>query len=236
MTIKEQIKILDDKITQNKADYLYRQNTKISALSSGALNKYEYLTGEDLGYKADPVQKAKFGYNPLGELFSKGLDKHEKQEGLLKRLNDTEDKTDEQLLANKDNKDSQLGIKSVGYMVKELSQEAKNILEKLTNQEKLINYKKLRFTGGNKVDYNFSDYRSLKELFKAIYYRNHSIEKAERIQDEFDGVFDALEIYAPKKESCINDRKSLLTNSKKFYEGRQMIINAFKNKIFDGSY
>ena len=44
MTIKEQIKILDDKIRQNKADYdLYRQNAKISALSSGNLDKYEII-------------------------------------------------------------------------------------------------------------------------------------------------------------------------------------------------
>ena len=36
MTIKEQIKILDNKIRQNRADYdLYRQNAKISALGSG---------------------------------------------------------------------------------------------------------------------------------------------------------------------------------------------------------
>ena len=35
MTIKEQIKILDDKIKQNQAaNDLYRQNAKISALSS----------------------------------------------------------------------------------------------------------------------------------------------------------------------------------------------------------
>ena len=85
MTIKEQIKILDDKIKQNQADYdLYRQNAKISALSSGELDKYEYLTGEDLGYRLDLVQKAKFEYSLLGQVFNKGLDSNEKQEGLLK--------------------------------------------------------------------------------------------------------------------------------------------------------
>ena len=57
MTIKEQIKILDNKIKQDQADYdLYRQSAKMSALSSGKLDKYEYLTGEDLGYRSDPVQ------------------------------------------------------------------------------------------------------------------------------------------------------------------------------------
>ena len=81
MTIKEQIKILDKKIKQNQADYdLYRQNAKISALSSGKLDKYEYLAGEDLGYKPDPAQKAKFEYSPLGKLFTKGLDVNEKQD------------------------------------------------------------------------------------------------------------------------------------------------------------
>ena len=58
MTINEQVRILDDKIRANKAQYdLDRQAAKISALSSGELEKYEYLTGEDLGYKQDVVQK-----------------------------------------------------------------------------------------------------------------------------------------------------------------------------------
>ena len=49
-------------------------------------------------------------------------------------------------------KSNQLGVKSIGYTVKEeLSQEAKNMLEKLNNQEKLINYRKLNFRGGNNV-------------------------------------------------------------------------------------
>ena len=107
MTIKEQIKIFDDKIKQNQADYdLYRQNAKISALSSGKLDKYEYLTGEDLGYRLDPVQKAKFEYSPFGQAFNKGLDSNEKQERLLKRLKNIEDKTDNQLhlIRNRGNK------------------------------------------------------------------------------------------------------------------------------------
>ena len=42
MTVKDQLKIIDNKIRQNKADYdLYRKNVKISALSSGKLDKYE---------------------------------------------------------------------------------------------------------------------------------------------------------------------------------------------------
>ena len=103
MTINEQIKILDNKIRSNEAQYdLDRQNPKISALSRGELDKYEYLTGEDLGYKPGVVQKTKFGYSPLRQIFNKGLEKDEKQVGLLKRLKNIEDKTDKQLNENKD--------------------------------------------------------------------------------------------------------------------------------------
>ena len=50
MTITDQIKILNKKILQNEAQYnLERKASKISALSSNNLDKYEYLTGEDLG-------------------------------------------------------------------------------------------------------------------------------------------------------------------------------------------
>ena len=49
MTLTEQVKILDDKIKSNKAQYdLDRQAAKISTLSSDELEKYEYLIGEDL--------------------------------------------------------------------------------------------------------------------------------------------------------------------------------------------
>ena len=96
MTINEQIKTLDNKIrsNQNQND-LDRQNAKISATSSGELDKYEYLTDEDLGYKPDVVQKAKLEYSPLGQVFNKGLEKEEKQVGLLKRLKNIKDKTDD---------------------------------------------------------------------------------------------------------------------------------------------
>ena len=67
MTLTQQVKIVDDKIKANKAQYdLDREAPTISALSSGELEKYKYLTGEDIGYKPDVLQKAKFEYSPLG--------------------------------------------------------------------------------------------------------------------------------------------------------------------------
>ena len=65
MTIADQIKILDDKIKSNQVQSdLGREAAKISALSSkNLLGKYEYLTGEDLGYKTSVIEKTKFEYS-----------------------------------------------------------------------------------------------------------------------------------------------------------------------------
>ena len=76
---------------QNEAQYdLGRKAAKISALSSNNLDKYEYLTGEDLGLKPSTVEQAKFEYSPLGKIFNKGLDRDDKKEGLFKRLKNIE--------------------------------------------------------------------------------------------------------------------------------------------------
>ena len=80
MTITDQIKIVGKKILQNEGQYdLDRKVAKISALSSNNLDKYEYLTGGDLGLKPSIVEEAKFMYSPLGKIFNKGLDKNDKK-------------------------------------------------------------------------------------------------------------------------------------------------------------
>ena len=101
MTRKEQVKILDDKIKANNTQYnLDRLNVEISAYSSGDLPKYEYLTKKDLGYKPDAFEQGKFEYLPLGKVFTDGLDKFDRKE-LLKRVKNTEDRNNNQLLAIK---------------------------------------------------------------------------------------------------------------------------------------
>ena len=62
MIVTDQIKILDRKIMQNEAQ-------------SNNLDKYEYLTGEDLGLKLSTIEQTKFEYTPLGKVFNKGLSK-----------------------------------------------------------------------------------------------------------------------------------------------------------------
>ena len=54
--------------------------------SSNYLDKYKYLTGEDLGLRPSTVEQAKFEYSPQGKIFNKRLDTDDdKKERLLKR-------------------------------------------------------------------------------------------------------------------------------------------------------
>ena len=58
MTVTDQIKIIDDKIKANQVQYdSYRLTAKISALSTGELRTYEYLTGEELGYRPSVLEE-----------------------------------------------------------------------------------------------------------------------------------------------------------------------------------
>ena len=59
ITLTDELKIRDDKIKANQAQHdLGREAAKISALSSNdLLQKFEYLTGEDLGYRPSVLEK-----------------------------------------------------------------------------------------------------------------------------------------------------------------------------------
>ena len=98
MTATYQPKIIDDKIEENQAKYdLGRLAAKISALSSGELRKYKYLTGEDFGYQPSVLEQKRLDHSPLGKTFNKGLDKVDRKEGLFKSLKNIEDKNEDQL-------------------------------------------------------------------------------------------------------------------------------------------
>ena len=59
MTVSENIKTVNNKIEQNKAQCnLDRQTVKILALSSANVSKYEFLTGKDVLLEKEMLQKA----------------------------------------------------------------------------------------------------------------------------------------------------------------------------------
>ena len=85
MTISDQIK--DDKLQYD----INREAPKTSALSLGKLNKYEYLTGEDIlpSNQQHIVKQARLTYSPLGKAFEKQIKTIEHQrEKQIKAIQD----------------------------------------------------------------------------------------------------------------------------------------------------
>ena len=84
---------INDLIKDEKLQYdINREAAKISALSSGKLHKYEYLTGEDIlpSNQQQIIEQAKFTYSPLGKAFEKQIkaieDQGKKQVDALESL------------------------------------------------------------------------------------------------------------------------------------------------------
>ena len=205
MTPKEQVKILDNKIKANNAQYeLDRMNAEISAYSSGDLPKYEYLTKKDLGYKPDAFEQAKFEYSPLGKVFTDGLDKSDKNEGLLKRLKNIDEyKTIQDYKQELIDKNilKLSGIKKFDDIVDKWKQ---------TKNKKIASK-----NAGDKVG-------TQKYLNEEIDYRRINMIKK--------SINDGIKIY---KKSPLTDRKKrIIDNSNKIIRGINLFISMIDNDEF----
>ena len=84
---------IDDQIRDEKLQYdINREAAEISVLSSGKIDKYEYLTGKEIlpSNQQQIVEQAKFTYSPFGKALEKQMkaikDKGERQVEALKGL------------------------------------------------------------------------------------------------------------------------------------------------------
>ena len=92
---------IDDNIRDEKIQYdINREAAKISALSSGKIDKYEFLTGDEilLSHQSRITEQVNFTYSPLAKAFEKQIktieDQGIRQAEALKALKSEEDKDD----------------------------------------------------------------------------------------------------------------------------------------------
>ena len=68
--------IIDNKISDEEVQYdINRETAKLSALSSGKTDKYEFLTGNEVlpSDQSRIIELANFTYSPLGKAFGKQI-------------------------------------------------------------------------------------------------------------------------------------------------------------------
>ena len=175
---------------QNEAKYdLDRKAAKISALSSNNLDKYEYLTGEDLGLKPSTVEQAKFEYSPLGKIFNKGLSEDDKKEGLFKRLQNIKDKNEEQLQAIKDQ-----GQKQLKELIKisKKSEEANNILLDIKKIDAKLDTAELFCTKTDGTKYHFNTFALPLKLVEKIHNYEITLDETIKNQTKFKTLINKL--------------------------------------------
>ena len=239
MTVKDQLRILDRKIKQNKANYdLYRAAAEVSALSSAELDKHEYLTKKDLNYKPDPIQKAKIEYSFLGQVFNKGLESSERQECLLKRLKNIEDKADSQLDLIKNQGSRQLQtIKSVNDFYYGLDREMLELqerairesIENITDEDKIFSIKI------NEKPFKIDKYTNLAYFGKLLF---KGIIPLERVKEQQKNILNIINEFKksvnqkipgrPLSKENKDDAENLIKNGEEIFNTRRDIIKAYK--------
>ena len=139
MTIEDQIK--DEKLQYD----INREAAKISALSSGKIDKYEYLTGEEIlpSNQQQIIQQAKFTYSPLGKAFQKQTKTIEDQG--KKQVKAIQDKQIVNINKNVNYKDKLL-LSKEREIFKDIYNKRLDNIEELNNK---IDYGNLRYTTVN---------------------------------------------------------------------------------------
>ena len=144
---------IDDQIIDEKLQYdSNREAAKISALSSGKIDKYEYLTGEEIlpSNQEQIIEQAKFTYSPLGKAF-------EKQTKTIK------DQGEKQIIAIRNNKEQLEQLLNINnndnYKNKLLLSREKEIFKNIYNKRfdkteelsKKIDYNNLKHKQGQRI-------------------------------------------------------------------------------------
>ena len=172
MTINDQIK--DEKLQYN----INREAAKISALSSGKLHKYEYLTGEDIlpSNQQQIIEQTKFTYSPLGEVFDKQIktieDQGKNQVDALEKLTLKEELRPIEGTPNNHSK--------ARIIFNELINKRNESMNKLYDN---VEYNNLKFEYVSRAkDVSFYEYRDSKERFNAIKYGKIGFSEAKNKQ------------------------------------------------------
>ena len=217
MTIEDQIK--DEKLQYD----IIREAAKISALSSGKIDKYEYLTGEEIlpSNQQQIIQQAKFAYYPLGK-------------ALEKQIKTIEDQGKKQVKAIQDNKQLVNINKDDDYKDKLLLSREREIFNKDIYNKRLHKIEELN----NKIDYNNLNYvvegtgdkYSFDDLDDPLTFLNNikkgeiSMEKAIKQQYNVRKYLNLIRIGNKN-----DNQKRTLANINVFYNARDNAINFIRD-------
>ena len=212
---------IEDQIKGEKLQYgINREAAKISALSSGKIDKYEYLTGEEIlrSNQQQIIEQAKFTYSPLGKAFEKQTKaiKHqgEKQVDALKS-------SDKQLPLIRD------------FISKErLNSEIVDDIVRIEAKERKADGSKMVYKASNET-YDFRKFKRIRVFGNKI--RNNIINMS-MANDEQDQLLRYINKFKSKTKPHNSESKKIkedvLNIARALLKGREMVFKAFESGIF----
>ena len=195
--------------------------TKWDATSSGKINKYEYLTGDEilLSNQSQIKDQAKFTYSHLGKTLKKQVktieDQREKQ---IKAF----EEQGKQLIKSSGEKGSLTLVKQK-ELFDGLTSEKMAEIQKLNNQIDFNNL--IYYFRGKKARKNVTGFKGWLGLFNSIKDGYINIKKAEENEKELRS--DLNEKTKGKWEHKSEEQKSVIENVKMFYKGRENVIKFY---------
>ena len=217
MTIEDQIK--DEKLQYD----INRETAKISALSSGKLDKYEYLTGEEIlpSNQLQIIQQAKFNYSPLGK-------------AIEKQIKTIKDQVEKQVVALESLKASDKKLPPIKDLIsiKNLNPEIIKEIEKIEEIEKKVDRNKMVYKGTNKT-YDFRNFKKIRTFGNEIRNNVISLNTANIEQTNLlSYIYDFTKKTKPRNPAQKKLRAKVLDSVTSLIEGREMVLTAFKSGIF----
>ena len=209
MTINDQIR--DEKIQHN----INREASKISALVSGNIHKYEYLTCEDTlpSNQQQIIEQAKFTYFPLVKRFEK-------------QIKTIEDQGEKQIKAIQD-KEQVRTIEKYDYDDKDtpfISQQNEIFNEKKTDLDKKVNTDDLIYRyKGNVADAKFDKFDNTSDIIDQIRDGKIDLSDVKNNQEKFKSYL--VEIKKENKKHRSKVQKTLCVILKCFTKQEMKLLN-----------
>ena len=200
----------EDQIKDEKLQYdINIEAAKISALSSGEIDKYEYLTGEKIlpSNQQQIIEQDKFTYSPLGKAFEKQIkiieDQGEKQVKAIQ---------DKQIVNNVDYKD-----KLLLSIFKDIYNKRLDKIEELNNK---IDYDNLQYVVVNSGKiYNFSELTDPLTFLNELKKGKMSLEQAKNNQKNYLEYLNTI-----RKGNKSTKQKNTLANINIHFNARNSVI------------
>ena len=213
-------KILDDKIKAEKVTHdLGQESAKISALKSGNIDKYEYLTGQEVipTGQAAALAHAKFEYSPLGKAF-------EKQVKTIKEQGEKQVKAIENSLVPIQERPktdfSHLPPNQIRKAMEDRYREIQNLEGQIEGDLKYSE------------EHDLSGVMSGPVLIRELYLGNTSLHEAEAEQSKLLGKLSNLKKGRATKSDTIQRKERYKRDVGFRLDSREKVLNAFKSGLF----